>query len=183
MEGKYYQNIKSELFYILASNLINFTILDNKIKEEIIEELLKISENIEKREDQFNAMLIISQLYFSIFKDYKKVLDSINKARRFVDFAMTNPRNLNLFVELLNKLLYFVEQEDNAIEIKKEQIEDIIEIIKGHIRTIRNLPGEEDISYLDDIEKYFNNTLKIIEKRKNDDKSAKLKEYYQTIVA
>ena len=182
VEGKYNQNIKSELFYILASNLINFTILDNKIKEEIIEELLKISENTEKREEQFNAMLIISQLYFSIFKDYKKVLDSINKARRFVDFAMTNPRNLNLFVELLNKLLYFVEQEDNAIEIKKEQIEDIIEIIKGHIRTIRNLPGEEDISYLDDIEKYFNNTLKIIEKRKNDDKSAKLKEYYQTIV-
>ena len=182
-EGKYNQNIKEELFYILASNLINFTILDNKIKEEIIEELLKISQNIEKREDQFNAMLIISQLYFSIFKDYKKVLDCINKARRFVDFAMTNPRNLNLFVELLNKLLYFIEQEDNAIDIKKEQIEDIIEIIKGHIRTIRNLPKEEDISYLDDIEKYFNNTLKIIEKRKNDDKSTKLKEYYQAIVA
>ena len=182
-EGKYNQNIKEELFYILASNLINFTILDNKIKGEIIEELLKISQNIEKREDQFNAMLIISQLYFSIFKDYKKVLDSINKARRFVDFAMTNPRNLNLFVELLNKLLYFIEQEDNAIDIKKEQIEDIIEIIKGHIRTIRNLPREEDISYLDDIEKYFNNTLKIIEKRKNDDKSTKLKEYYQTIVS
>ena len=182
-EGKYNQNIKEELFYILASNLINFTILDNKIKEEIIEELLKISQNIEKREDQFNAMLIISQLYFSIFKDYKKVLDCINKARRFVDFAMTNPRNLNLFVELLNKLLYFIEQEDNAIDIKKEQIEDIIEIIKGHIRTIRNLPREEDISYLDDIEKYFNNTLKIIEKRKNDDKSTKLKEYYQAIVA
>ena len=181
-EGKYDQNINVELFHILASNLINYTILDNKIKEEIIEELLKISQNIQKREDQFNAMLIISQLYFSIFKDYKKVLDSINKARRFVDFAMTNPRNLNLFVELLNKLLYFVEQEDNAIDIKKEQIEDIIEIIKGHIRTIRNLPGEEDISYLDDIEKYFNNTLKIIEKRKNDDKNAKLKEYYQTIV-
>ena len=182
-EGKYNQNIKEELFYILASNLINFTILDNKIKGEIIEELLKISQNIEKREDQFNAMLIISQLYFSIFKDYKKVLDCINKARRFVDFAMTNPRNLNLFVELLNKLLYFIEQEDNAIDIKKEQIEDIIEIIKGHIRTIRNLPGEEDISYLEDIEKYFNNTLKTIEKRKNDDKSTKLKEYYQAIVA
>ena len=94
---------------------------------------------------------------------------------------MTNPRNLSLFVELLNKLLYFVDKNDNVVEIKKEQIEDIIELIKGHIRTIKNVSGEEDISYLDDIEKYFNNTLKIIEKRKNNESNEKLKEFYQTI--
>ena len=180
-EGKYNQKIKVELFEIFSSNLINYTILDNKTKEEIIEELIKDSENIEKREDQFKAMLAISQLYYSTLKDSKKVSDSLNKAKRFVEFAMTNPRNLSLFVELLNKILYFVDQEDNVIEIKKEQIEDLIELIKGHIRTIRNVPGEEDISYLDGIEKYFNNTLKIIEKRKNDDKNDKLKEFYQSI--
>ena len=51
-------------------------------------------------------------------------------------------------------------------------------IIKGHIRTIKNVPGEEDISYLGDIEKYFNNTLGVIEKRKtNGDKT----EFYQSI--
>ena len=180
-EGKYNQNIKVDLFEILSSNLINYTILKNEIKEEIIEELIKIAGNIPKREDQFKAMLTISQLYYSFFKDGKKVLECINKSRRFADFAMTNPRNLSLFVELLNKLLYFVDKNDNVVDIKKEQIEDIIELIKGHIRTIKNVPGEEDISYLGDIEKYFNNTLKIIEKRKNDESKENLKQFYQTI--
>ena len=83
---------------------------------------------------------------------------------------MTNPRNLSLFVDLLNKLLYFVDKGEDIVDIKKEQIEDVIELIKGHVRTIKNVPGEDDISYLDEIEKYFNNTLKVIEKRKKEKK-------------
>ena len=54
-------------------------------------------------------------------------------------------------------------------------------MIKGHIRTIKSVPGEDDISYLDEIEKYFNNTIKIIQKRKNDENNEKIKEFYQSI--
>ena len=180
-EGKYSQNIKVELIEDICSNLMKCTILTNEKKEEIIQKLINSSENIPKREDQFRIMLIISQLYYTIFKDGQKVLDSMNKARRFADFAMTNSRNLSLFVELLNKYLYFVDKADDIVDIKKEKIEDIIELIRGHIRTIKNVPGEDDISYLDDIEKYFNNTIKLIEKRKNDDSNEKLKEFYQSI--
>jgi vacuolar protein sorting-associated protein 35 len=180
-EGKYSQNIKVELIEDICSNLMKCTILSNELKEEIIQKLINSSENIPKREDQFKIMLIISQLYYTIFKDGQKVLDSMNKARRYADFAMTNSRNLSLFVELINKYLYFVDKADDVVDIKKEKIEDIIELIKGHIRTIKNVPGEDDISYLDDIEKYFNNTIKLIEKRKNDDSNEKLKEFYQSI--
>ena len=177
-EGKINPDIKIDLFENISSNLIYYNILTNEIRDEIVEKLLKSSQNIPKREDQFKAMLIISQLYYSIFKDGKKVLDCLTKARRFVDFAMTNPKNLSLFVELLNKFLYFADVGDNIVDITKEKIEDIIELIKGHIRTIKNVPGEEDISYLGDIEKYFNNTLGVIEKRKtNGDKT----EFYQSI--
>ena len=180
-EGKFNQNINVDLFEIISSNLINFKILKNEVIEEIIEKLIKDSQNIQKREDQFRVMLAISQLYYNIIKDGKKVLDCITKARRFADFAMTNPRNLSLFVDLLNKLLYFVDKGEDIVDIKKEQIEDVIELIKGHVRTIKNVPGEDDISYLDEIEKYFNNTLKVIEKRKNDENNPKLKEFYQSI--
>ena len=180
-EGKYNQNKKIDLFENLSSNLIYCNILNNETREGIVEELLKSLQNIPKREDQFKAMLIISQLYYSIFKDGKKVLDCLTKARRYVDFAMTNPKNLSLFVELLNKFLYFVDSSEGVVDISKEKIEDIIELIKGHIRTIKNIPGEEDISYLGDIEKYFNNTLKIIEKRKIDGNNGKNKEFYQSI--
>jgi len=180
-EGKYNQNIKVELIEDICSTLMKCTILSNELKEEIIQKLINSSENIAKRADQFKIMLIISQLYYTIFKDGQKVLDSMNKARRYADFAMTNSRNLSLFVELINKYLYFVDKADDVVDIKKEKIEDIIELIKGHIRTIKNVPGEDDISYLDDIEKYFNNTIKLIEKRKNDDSNEKLKEFYQSI--
>ena len=122
-------------------------------------------------------MLILSQIYFSIFKDSKKVIECLNKARRYADFAMTNPPNLILFVEYLNKILFFIEQDIKIVEIKQEEINDLIELIKGHIRTIKSITSD-DISYLNDIEIYFNNTLKSIENKKINSKN---KDFYSTI--
>ena len=109
------------------------------LSEEIIVRLIKSSQNMARRDEQCKAMLITSQLYFSIFKNSKKVMDCLNKARRFADFAMTNPRNLVLFIEYLNKILFFIEQNTKIVDIKPEQINDLLELIKGHIRTIKNL--------------------------------------------
>ena len=180
-ESKFNPNNNVDLFSSISSNLLYCNILKNEIKEEIIEQLIKIAQNMQRREDQFAVMLMICQIYYCIIKDGKKVLDCLNKARRYVEFAMTNPRNLCLFVDLLNKFMYYVDKGDDMVDIKIEQIEDIIELIKGHIRTIKEVPEDDDISYLDEIEKYFNNTIKVIEKRKNDDNNPKLKEFYQSI--
>ena len=81
-------------------------------------------------------------------------------------------------------MIYFVEKGDNIVNIKKEHIEDLIELIKGLINTIKNNKNEigenhEKIN-INDIEKYFLNSLNIIKKRKNH-KNEKLKEFYQTI--
>ena len=104
-------------------------------------------------------------------------MDCLNKARRFADFAMTNPKNLILFIDYLNKILYFIEKEEKVIEIKPEQVEDIIELIKGHIKTIKNNPSN-DIRYLENIEIYFNNTLKEIKYRKTNSNN---KDFYSGI--
>ena len=90
---------------------------------------------------------------------------------------MTNPPNLILFVEYLNKILFFIEQDIKIVEIKQEEINDLIELIKGHIRTIKSITSD-DISYLNDIEIYFNNTLKSIENKKINSKN---KDFYSTI--
>ena len=63
------------------------------------------------------------------------------------------------------------------MEIKAEEINDLIELIKGHIRTIKSITSD-DISYLNDIEIYFNNTLKSIENKKINSKN---KEFYSAI--
>ena len=163
-EGRYDQSHKYEML-VQVSSLLMTVKINKEDSEEIVNQLIKISQNMEKREEQCKAMLIISQIYFAIFKDSKKVMDCLNKARRFADFAMTNPKNLILFVEYLNKILYYIDKNSKLIDIKSEQIEDIIELIRGHIRTIKNIPSD-DISYLQDIENYFNNTMNYIENKK-----------------
>ena len=175
-EGKYQPSHKYEMLEQISSLLLTIN-LKNEDIEEIMNQLIKDSENMAQREEQCKAMLIISHLYFSIFKDSKQVIECLNKARRFADFAMTDPPNLILFVKYLNKILFFVEQDAKIVEIKSEEINDLIELIKGHIRTIKSITSD-DISYLNDIEIYFNNTLKSIENKKINSNN---KEFYATI--
>ena len=164
-EGKYDQNIKYNLLSETVGYLLSFTILSNENVENIIKILAESGSKMMKREEQFNSMLNISQIYFSVLKDGKKVTEFIGKARKYADFAMTNPQNVVLFVDLLNKFLYYVENGDEVISIKHEQIDDIIELISNHIQTIKN-EVSVDSSFLPEIEKYFENTLEIIKKRK-----------------
>ena len=175
-EGRYNQNKRYDMLVQLSSLLMTLSINKDVIGT-IVEELVKGSQKMVQREDQCKAMLILSQLYFSLFKDEKQVMDCLNKARRFADFAMTNPRNLVLFIDYLNKILYFIEQEEKVIDIKPEQIEDVIELIRGHIRTIKNIPSD-DISFLGNIEAYFKNTIAVIQLRKNDSNN---KDFYASI--
>ncbi len=119
-----------------------------------------------KRGDQFNAMINISQIYFTVLKDGKKVMDCINKARKYADFAMTNPQNLTLFVDLLNKYLYYAEMGDEIVSINAELIDDIIELIRNHIETIKN-EVSMDSKFLPSIENYLNTTIELIKKKKN----------------
>jgi len=175
-EGRYDLTHKYEMLIQISSLLLTINIKNEDV-EEIINQLIKNSDNMKQREEQCKSMLILSQIYFSIFKDTKKVIECLNKARRYADFAMTNPPNLILFVEYLNKILFFIEQDIKIVEIKQEEINDLIELIKGHIRTIKSITSD-DISYLNDIEIYFNNTLKSIENKKINSKN---KDFYSTI--
>jgi vacuolar protein sorting-associated protein 35 len=175
-EGRFNQNKRYDFIVQIASVLANLNISKEALGT-LIEDLIKCSQKMIQREEQSKAMLIVSQLYFTIFKDGKKIMECLNKSRRFADFAMTNPKNLILFVEYLNKILYFIEKDAKVLDIKPEQVEDIIELIRGHIRTIKNIPSD-DISFLENIEIYFNNTLKIIQYRKNNSEN---KDFYSAI--
>ena len=166
-EGKYDQNLKYNLLSEIIGYMLTFNILGDENIENIIKVLMEAGKNMMKRSDQFNSMLSIGELYHVLLKNGEKVLDCINKARKFADFAMTNPQNLNLFNELLNKFLYYAELDDSVISVKGEQIDEVIEVIKNHIQTVKN-EVSVDSSFLPPVEKYFNNTLEIIKKRKEE---------------
>ena len=167
-EGKYDINHKYFLLSQICGYLVNFTILSKENLENIIKVLMETGNKMTKRGDQFNSMIDIGQIYYIVLKDGNKVLDCINKARKYANFAMTNPQNLVLFVDLLNKYLYFVDANDETVTIKADQIDEIIELIKNHIQTIKN-EVSKDSSFLPGIEKYFNNTIEFIKKRKGEE--------------
>ena len=82
---------------------------------------------------------------------------------RFADFAMTNPHNLFLFVIIMNKLLYYIENSEEEV-VNKEMMEDLVEIVKNHIQTIKT--ENTEIDFLKEIERQFEETIAVINKRK-----------------
>jgi vacuolar protein sorting-associated protein 35 len=165
-EEKYNKNNKYYLLSDICGYLLHFSILSKDNLENIIKILMDTGTKMVKRGDQFNAMINISQIYFTVLKDGKKVMDCINKARKYADFAMTNPQNLTLFVDLLNKYLYYAEMGDEIVSINAELIDDIIELIRNHIETIKN-EVSMDSKFLPSIENYLNTTIELIKKKKN----------------
>ena len=170
---------KYEYYVEICQNLLNITIFSKEIYEKIISELITEAKNMTKRTEQCDGLLIISQLYYTHFNDGKKVLEYLSKAQKIAGFSLTNPKNMVLFINILNKYLYYVEvDEKKTVDINKEKIEEIIEYIQNYIVTIKT-DKDSDKEFLTEIEKYFNNTINLIKERKNSETS---KEIYKLIV-
>ena len=165
---KFEKEKKYELFSAICHNLLYNKLFNNEIYENIINDLFKESKNMQKRSEQFHCLLIISQLYYNHFKDGKKVSEFLLKAKKIAEFSLSNQHNLILFVDLLNKYLYYIESDkENIVEINKDIISELIEDINNFIYTIKT-DKNIDTSFLPDIEKYYKNTLNVINERKGE---------------
>ena len=76
---------------------------------------------------------------------------------------MTNPHNLFLFVIIMNNLLYYIENSEEEV-VNTEMMEDLVEIVKNHIQTIKT--ENTEIDFLKEIERQFEETIAVINKRK-----------------
>ena len=165
-EGKN-ENVFNMLINICGS-ILNYNILSNDTLNQIINSLFNSAQKFNKRVEQCKSMLIISHLFYNLLNDKNKVLDCLKKATRFAKFAMTNPANLFLYVDILNKYIFYIESDNYDDFISVDNIEENIEDIKNHLETIRNENKESD--FLNPIEEYFNRTIEIIKKRKEEGK-------------
>ena len=162
------ENIKYNMFLEICGYLINMPILSKENLENFVKILMESGTKMVRRANQFNSMINIGQIYYTVFKDGNRVSECIKKAKKYADFSMTNPKNLVLYLDLLNKYLYFIDSEEEIVTIKAEQIEEIIELIQNHIITIKNeVTG--DLNFLPSLELYFQNTIQLIQKRKSEE--------------
>ena len=159
------QELKLNCLYQLIGTLCEIAVLDKENYLFFVENLIGSTTKISKRSDQCVATLACSNLFWNKnLEDYLKTIETLKKAKKFAEYSMTIPQNLNLFVILLNKYLYFIEKGVNFVDAS--MLNDMIDIIKNHIQTIKS--ENTNASFLPDIEKYYEKTIEYMSKRCND---------------
>lgn len=151
-DSKYELSLKIRMINEIVGTLISNNTLNNEGISQIAHSLVNSIQTMPKRRDQCYASVYMSNLYYKRLKDINKVNECISKAVRYANFSMTTPSNLDLFVIILNQIIYFIESDNDDI-ISADVVENIVEIINNHIITIKS--EANNVDNLDEIESFF----------------------------
>ena len=172
-KGKIKDDIKVDLINQVIGTVLNITILSRDNLVAITSNIVQVSQSLLKRSDQSLAILNCTHLYYkTLVADSNKIIDCLNKAKKFADYAMTNPKNAILFIKIINKYLFFIEksESDESIDfINPETINDLIELVKNHIQSMKI--ENKDAEFLPIIEEYYNNTIYLMSQGKKEGKN------------
>ena len=172
-KGKINDDIKVDLINQVIGTVLNISILSRDNLVAITSNIVQVSQSLLKRSDQSLAILNCSHLFYkTLVEDTNKIIDCLNKAKKFADYAMTNPKNAILFIKIINKYLFFIEKSENdeSIDfINPETINDLIELVKNHIQSMKI--ENKDAEFLPVIEEYYNNTIYLMSQGKKEGKN------------
>ena len=171
--GKLKDELKVDLINQVIGTVLNIGILSRDNMVAITSNIVQVSQSLLKRSDQSLAILNCSHLYYkTLVDDSNKVIDCLTKAKKFADFAMTNPKNAILFIKIINKYLFYLEKSENdeSIDfINAETINDLLELVKNHIQSMKI--ENKEAEFLPIIEEYYNNTIYILSQGKKEGKN------------
>jgi vacuolar protein sorting-associated protein 35 len=91
------------------------------------------------------------------YRDGKRVLECLQRALRVADACMDTAVSVELFVEILNRYVYYFDQENDAVTTK--YLNGLIELIHSNLNTTENASG------LDNPRRHFERTLEYIRSR------------------
>ncbi|KAF2167973.1 hypothetical protein M409DRAFT_22118 [Zasmidium cellare ATCC 36951] len=122
-----------------------------------------------KKPDQCRAVYLASHLWWAAekterqegakepYRDGKRVLECLQRALRVADACMDTAVSVELFVEILNRYVYYFDQENDAVTTK--YLNGLIELIHSNLNTTENASG------LESPRKHFQRTLDYIASR------------------
>ncbi|KAF2007016.1 vacuolar protein sorting-associated protein 35 [Amniculicola lignicola CBS 123094] len=123
-----------------------------------------------KKPDQCRAVYLASHLWWAteiralgeedpktLYRDGKRVLECLQRALRVADACMDAGVSVELFVEILNRYVYYFDQENEAVTTK--YLNGLIELIHS------NLQSNENASSLENPRRHFQRTLDYISSR------------------
>lgn len=122
-----------------------------------------------KKPDQCRAVYQASHLWWSTredgFRDGKRVLECLQRSLRVADACMDIAISIELFVEILNRCLYYFEHGNEQVTVKF--VTGLIELIQRNLDSIEKSANSNNIS--ESPRKHFERTLKFLEDLKEVD--------------
>ncbi|KAI7465150.1 vacuolar protein sorting-associated protein 35 [Hortaea werneckii] len=125
-----------------------------------------------KKPDQCRAVYLASHLWWGVekaereegqgkepYRDGKRVLECLQRALRVADACMDTAVSVELFVEILNRYVYYFDQENDAVTTK--YLNGLVELIHSNLAT----GAGEGVAGLDNPKRHFERTLAYIESR------------------
>lgn len=89
-----------------------------------------------KKSDQCEALILCLHLFLNqAYSNPDQFEKQVQKIVKIAAVSMQNPKNLILFVHILNKYLYFL---DSHSKINIDEINKLIDLINEHISSIRS---------------------------------------------
>ncbi|KFY21634.1 hypothetical protein V493_07244 [Pseudogymnoascus sp. VKM F-4281 (FW-2241)] len=123
-----------------------------------------------KKPDQCRAVYLASHLWWAVpiaakgeedekglYRDGKRVLECLQRALRVADACMDTAVSVELFVEILNRYVYYFDQQNEAVTIK--YINGLIELIHSNLQT------NQDAATIEGPRRHFERTLEYIASR------------------
>ncbi|KAK3710863.1 retromer complex subunit Vps35 [Vermiconidia calcicola] len=122
-----------------------------------------------KKPDQCRAVYLASHLWWAVekgerqegakepYRDGKRVLECLQRALRVADACMDTAVSVELFVEILNRYVYYFDQENDAVTTK--YLNGLVELIHSNLNTTENASG------LENPRRHFERTLEYIRSR------------------
>ncbi|KAK3989357.1 vacuolar protein sorting-associated protein 35 [Cladorrhinum sp. PSN332] len=124
-----------------------------------------------RKPDQCRAVYLASHLWWAtpiqgnnededadLYRDGKRVLECLQRALRVADSCMETATSIELFVEILDRYVYYFDQKNESVTTK--YLNGLIELIHS------NLAGnQQDSASVDASKKHFMQTLEIIKSK------------------
>ncbi|KAI4166250.1 MAG: hypothetical protein LQ342_000136 [Letrouitia transgressa] len=126
-----------------------------------------------KKPDQCRAVYLASHLWWAtensqrseeesknLYRDGKRVLECLQRALRVADACMDTAVSVELFVEILNRYVYYFDQQNETVTTK--YLNGLIELIHSNLQT------NQETSALEGPKRHFQRTLDYISSREYD---------------
>ena len=137
--------------HVHAGTLYRLHKLDPEDYDTLITSTTKHAARLLKKPDQCRAVYVCSHLFWNdalrqpaeegaeqgelAFHDGKRVLDCLQRSLKIADVCMQAASSVHLFVEILNRYLFYFEADNDKVTVK--YLQGLVDLVKENLATLQ----------------------------------------------